>query len=174
MRNPVPPLLIVVVTAAGVACSRGGATPQQDAAVGETGAMGHVHQRVSLSGCVQAAPGFNEFVLHKVTFPSDEPRSEDLMKQEALIPEGSWVRLKAGKADPKGYLGQRVSVTGQIIDAGENTIGTSSRRSQHPTDRAMPPSTVPPPAADANGAPPEILVDQISPLLQRCDAEGRR
>ena len=69
MRNPVPLLLIVVVTAASVACSRGGATPQQDAAAGETGAMGHVHQRVSLRGCVQAAPGFNEFVLHKVTYP---------------------------------------------------------------------------------------------------------
>ena len=173
MRNPVPLLLIFVVTAAGVACSRGGATPQQDSAAGETGAMGHVHQRVSLRGCVQAAPGFNEFVLHKVTFPTDEQQGEDLLKQEALIPEGSWVRLKAGKADPKGYLGQRVSVTGEIIDTGQNTIGTSSRRSQDPTDRAMPPSTVPPPAADANGAPPEVRVDQISPLPQRCDAEAR-
>ena len=96
------------------------------------------------------------------------------MKQEALIPEGSWVRLKAGKADPKGYLGQRVSVTGQITDAGENTIGTSSVPPQHPTDRAMPPSSIPPPAADANGAPPEILVDQISPLPQRCDSEERQ
>jgi hypothetical protein len=171
MRNPVPLILIVVVTAGGVACSRGGSQPQLDVA-GETGAMGHAHQHVVLQGCVQSAPGFNEFILHKVTFPSDRPRNEDTMTPETLIPEGSWVRLKAGKADPKGYLGQKVSVTGEVVDTGANTIGTSSKRAQRPADRAMPPTSVPPVAADANGAPPQIVVDQISTLTQTCEGVG--
>jgi hypothetical protein len=57
-----------------------------------------------------------------------------------------------------------------IDDSGANTIGTSSRRTQ-PTDRAMPPSSVPPEATDANGTPPEVAVEQISTLKPTCEIE---
>jgi hypothetical protein len=162
-------VLAVAVMGAGAACSRRGSQSQQ--AAGETDAMGHAHQRVSLRGCVQAAPGFNRYVLHRVTFVTDQTAKETLAAEKTMIPPGSWVRLKADKTDLKGYLGQQVAVTGMIDDTGANTIGTSSRAAQ-PTDRAMPPSSVPPYATDANGAPPEVAVEQISTLMPRCEAEG--
>jgi hypothetical protein len=169
MRNSMPLILVVAMALAGGACSRKGGESQQTAE-GETDAMGHAHRRVSLHGCVQAAPGFNQYVLHRVTFASDQSTTDEIAAATTIIPPGSWVRLKAEKADLKSYLGQQVAVTGVIDDTGANTIGTSSKRSQ-PTDRAMPPSSVPPPAADANGAPPEVAVEQISTLMPQCEAE---
>lgn len=170
MRKSMSLILAVAVTVAGAACSRRGSASQQGT-TGETDAMGHAHQRVSLRGCVQAAPGFNRYVLHRVTFVTDQASGDMLAAGKAIIAPGSWVRLKAEKTDLKNYLGQQVAVTGRVDDTGANTIGTSSKESQ-PTDRAMPPSSVPPRASDANGAPPEVAVEQISTLMPKCEAEG--
>ena len=170
MRKSMSLILAVAVMVAAAACSRRGNASQQVAA-GETDAMGHAHQHVSLRGCVQAAPGINRYVLHRVTFLTDPASRQTLAEAKTIIPPGSWVRLKADKADLREYLGQQVAVTGMIDDSGANTIGTSSKVAQ-PTDRAMPPSSVPPPATDANGAAPEVAVEQISTLMPRCEAEG--
>jgi hypothetical protein len=164
-------VLAVAVMVAGAACSRKGHESQQAAVAGQTDAMGHAHQHVRLRGCVQAAPGSNRYVLHRVTFLTDQSPSAMVTAEKTIIAPGSWVRLKAEKADLKNYLGQQVAVTGMIDDTGANTIGTSSTVSQ-PTDRAMPPSSVPPQATDANGAPPEVAVEQISTLMPRCEAGG--
>ena len=102
-------VLAAAVLVAGAACSRRG-SESQPAAAGETDAMGHAHQRVSLRGCVQAAPGFNHYVLHRVTFVTDQASREMLAAQKTMIPPGSWVRLKADKTDLKDYLGQQVTV----------------------------------------------------------------
>ena len=172
MRNSITLILASAVMVAGAACARGGNESQQaQATAGETDAMGRVHQHVSLRGCVQAAPGSNRYVLHRVTFVTDQASSEALAAEKAIIPPGSWVRLRAGKANLRDYLGQQVAVTGMIDDSGVNTIGRSSKASQ-PTDRAMPPSSIPPPATDANGAPPEVAVEQISTLMPTCPGEG--
>jgi hypothetical protein len=101
-------VLAAAVLVAGTACSRRG-SESQPAAAGETDAMGHAHQRVSLRGCVQAAPGFNRYVLHRVTFVADQASLGMLAAQKTIIPPGSWVRLKADKADLKDYLGQQVA-----------------------------------------------------------------
>jgi hypothetical protein len=159
--------LAVVILMTGVGCARKGNPPQQDQPV-ETGAMGHTQQRVSLRGCVQAAPGFEEFVLHGVSIAADRLAEQEAIAERALIPPGSWVRLQSGTADLRSYLGKEVSLVGRIVDTGANTIGTSTPPAR-PTDRAMPPSTVPPAAADANGGPPQIAVEQITAVGKTCE-----
>ncbi len=164
MRNHHAYILAVVILTTGAGCARSN-QPQQEQP-GETGAMGHTQQRVSLRGCVQAAPGVDAYVLHRISIVADQIPEQEAMAQRALLPPGSWVRLR-GATSLRSYLGKEVSLTGRIVDSGANTIGTSAPPAT-PTDRAMPPSTVPPIAADANGAPPEIAVEQISALGPAC------
>jgi hypothetical protein len=167
MRNSTLHILAAaIVMAAGTSCARGHQQPQQDGTA-ETGAMGRGPQQVSLRGCVQAAPGFNHYVLHRVTFASEQPGDPKVAAEKAIIPPGSWVRLQPNKNDLKSYLGKQVSVNGEIVDTGANTIGSSTPPSL-PTDRAQPPSSVPPRAADANGEPPLVSIAQISTIASTC------
>jgi hypothetical protein len=85
---------------------------------------------VALSGCVEAAPGTDQYVLRNVRVepPSGGDPQRDTTTSGALgITEGSWVRLDGGdEADRmEQFAGQRVTLTGTIADSGRNTIGTA-------------------------------------------------
>lgn len=86
--------------------------------------------QVALNGCVEAAPGTNQFVLRQVRFDGQgqsDPHRSTTTSGPHGITEGSWVRLDAPEhgtallANP----GQRVAITGVIVDTGQNTIGTA-------------------------------------------------
>lgn len=83
---------------------------------------------VQLSGCIEAGPGRAEYVLRNVRF---EPRSQGDAQADTTtsanhgITEGAWVRLHGGDQDLTAYAGQRVSVTGTIMDDGANRRGAA-------------------------------------------------
>jgi hypothetical protein len=83
---------------------------------------------VSLSGCLEAAPGTDRYVLRNVRF---EPRAEGDSQRTTTTPgghgitEGAWVRLDRGETNLQDLLGQRVRLTGAVTDDGRNTIGTA-------------------------------------------------
>lgn len=85
---------------------------------------------VALSGCVEAAPGSDQYVLQNVRFApraGGEAQRDTTAAQIPGITEGSWVRLDGGdQAEQlKQFAGQRVTLTGTIADSGSNTIGTA-------------------------------------------------
>jgi hypothetical protein len=82
---------------------------------------------IALSGCLEAAPGSDQFVLRNVRW---EPRAGDPQATVTTpgghgITEGAWVRLDGGDQDLSNYLGQRVMIKGTIEDDGRNTRGTA-------------------------------------------------
>jgi hypothetical protein len=83
---------------------------------------------VQLSGCVEPGQGSTRYVLRNVRF---EPRQQGDSQADTTtaanhgITEGAWVRLQSGEQDLTPYLGQRVKLTGVIVDDGANTRGTA-------------------------------------------------
>lgn len=176
-----------LISSLAIACT--GRTSKVDKAWVDEGAGGRgAHERVKIEGCVQAAPGQNEFALKEVYVPppAEQTEQQDTM-EHPVVKNGSWVRLTGGTQDLKDYLGQRVSVIGNVADSGQNTLGTSGRTlpakeatdthgkfvqsskdANTNPDRAMPPSTVAPVGADANGNAPLIAVEKIDKLNQAC------
>ena len=148
MRNHISHLTVAVLTAAlGVACTGRNDSVNNDRRVQGGGDRG-INQRLSVEGCVEAAPGTNAYVLRNVTeVPSaQQPQGGD---RNPLIARGSWVRLASGNDDLKNYLGKRVTVTGEVRDAGGNTIGTAGQSSPMPR------------AGEANGNAPQIAVEHV-------------
>jgi hypothetical protein len=103
-------------------------------------AGGRIDQAVALKGCLEASPEAGEYVLRYVqlepvsTQPTDAPTSVGV-----TVTEGSYVRLRMNDSDElKQHLGQRVSVSGTIIDDGRSTIGTGGR--PRDPDEAEPPT----------------------------------
>jgi hypothetical protein len=83
---------------------------------------------VSISGCVEAAPGPRHFVLRNVRFEPREtgdPHIDTTTAGAHGITEGAWVRLRVGKDDLGPHAGRRVTILGAITDNGQNTIGTT-------------------------------------------------
>jgi len=152
----------------------------------QSGGNRGTNERIRLQGCVQQANPVDRFVLNKVFVPppAEQPQGQETMEHRVNVPQGSWVLLTGNADELKKNLGKRVDVFGTIVDTGESTIGTSGR-AQDPNaklkrstkdastspERAMPPSTVAPPAADANGLAPEIAVEKINKISDRCEAE---
>jgi hypothetical protein len=131
MRNGWSIVLTALLSAAAMVAGCGGS----DGANDEIQAQAHNRNRpeqqaaatVSLSGCLEAAPGSNQYVLRNVRF---EPRAGDPHATTTTsgghgITEGSWVRLDGGAQDFSGHLGERVKVNGSVSDDGRNTIGTA-------------------------------------------------
>ena len=86
---------------------------------------------VSLSGCVEAAPGPRQYVLRHVRFEPREtgdPHIDTTTAGAYGITEGAWVRLRVGKEDLGPHAGRRVTILGSITDSGQNTIGTAGTR----------------------------------------------
>lgn len=154
------------------------------------------NEMVKVEGCLQGAPGTpgREYILAHVSMPEPaaQPQGQETMAHGPLVVAGSWVRIAPGGEDLKNYVGQRVSITGEVIDRGENTLGTtgrvlpnkeatsehdkfkqSSRDASTSPDRAMPPTTVAPMGANANGNAPKIAVEKISKLADSCEAAGK-
>ena len=150
------------------------------------------NEMVKVEGCLQGAPGTpgREYILAHVSMPEPEaqPQGQETIEHGPLVPAGSWVRISPGSEDLKNYVGQRVSITGEVIDRGDNTLGTSgrvlpnkeatddhakfkqsSRDASTNPDRAMPPTTVAPLGANANGNAPKIAVETISKLADSCE-----
>jgi hypothetical protein len=114
----VPVSMAVLMTIAG-ACNR---TQSRTGGAAERPATA----TVALSGCLEAAPGTNRYVLRNVRF---EPRAGDPHASTTTsgghgITEGAWVKLDGGEKNLTSYLGQRVTLTGIVTDDGRNTIGT--------------------------------------------------
>ena len=89
---------------------------------------------IALSGCVEAAPGTNQYVLRNVRIEpqkGSDPQRTTTTSGGHGITEGAWVRLDAGgdgqsaAPDLKSHLGQRVNLKGTVADDGRNTIGTA-------------------------------------------------
>jgi hypothetical protein len=143
---------------------------------------------VSLSGCVEAAVGSEEWVLRGVRFEprhSGDPNRETTTAGAHGITEGSYVRLVAGNQDMKSHAGQRVTVTGVITDDGRNTIGTagtggavtaSGEKSQaasteHHSDKVKKEAGRIARESLADGTAAEVRVQQVQPTGEKCAAE---
>jgi hypothetical protein len=151
MRNHFSHLTVAILTAAlAVACT-GRNNAVENERVAQSGGPRGVNQRLSVEGCLEAAPGGNAFVLRNVSevSPAQQPQGQDRMQHAPLVPQGSWVRLAAPQNELDKYLGKRVTVTGEVRDAGGNTIGTSGQSSPMPR------------AGEANGMPPQIAVERV-------------
>ena len=167
-----------LISSLAIACS--GRTSKVENEWVDQGAGGRgQHERVKIEGCVQASPAPDEFALKEIYLPppAEQTVQQDTMEHPLPVSNGSWVRLTGGTQNLKDYLGQRVSVIGNVVDTGQNTLGTSGRTlpakeatdthgknaqsskdANTNPDRALPPSTVAPVGADANGNAPLIAV----------------
>ncbi|HET7698823.1 MAG TPA: hypothetical protein VFK57_24105 [Vicinamibacterales bacterium] len=154
MRNHVSHLAVAILTAAiGIACT-GRSNAVDNERTEQSGGARGLNQRVSLEGCVEAAPGPNAWVLRHVAEvpPAQQPQGQERMEHAPLVPRGSWVRLVSGNDDLNEFLGKRVTLTGHVRDAGGNTIGTSGQSSPMPR------------AGEANGQAPQVAVEQVKEL----------
>ena len=83
---------------------------------------------VSLSGCVEVAPGQHQYVLRNVRFEprqSADPHRDTTTAGAHGITEGAWVRLEGGDQDLTSHAGRRITITGTVTDNGQNTVGTA-------------------------------------------------
>ena len=144
---------------------------------------------VSLSGCVEAAPGTQQFVLRNVRLEprQGEPDRDTTTPGAQGITEGAWVRLNAADQDLASHAGQRVTIMGSITDNGQNTIGTagtsgtptvSGDRSQaasqeHHSDKVKAEAGRIGRESMANGTAAEVRVQQIKGTGERCQQELR-
>lgn len=146
---------------------------------------------VALSGCVEGAPGTDQFVLRQVRV---EPQQDDPQKQTTSpaapgITEGSWVRLDgADHAEAlRQHAGQRVTLTGIIADSGRNTIGTAgtsgnetvsgdkseaASRKDYPDKYAAEAGRIARESM-ANGTAAEVKVTALEPTGERCGTESK-
>ena len=158
MRKHFSHVAIALLTAAvGVACT--GRTDSVDERKAQGGGERGVNQRIALSGCVQAAPGTDQYVLKDVVEvpPEKQPQGQERMEHAPLVTRGSWVRLASADADNlKSHLGKHVTIVGEVRDAGGNTIGTAGQSSPMPR------------AGEANGNAPQIAVEKINETEGTC------
>jgi hypothetical protein len=151
---------------------------------------------VSLTGCLGAGTGTNQYVLtHVRPVPLAQQPSDTPAAANFTLPENSAVRLSMNDEDQLTKLvGQTVSVTGLLTSDGRNTIGTSGparspQQPESPTDKSQA-------ATDQhhsekvreeagpignrsmnNGTYPEMTVQQVSGTGQKCvttPVEGKR
>lgn len=144
---------------------------------------------VALTGCVEAAPGTNQYVLRQVRFEGNRPanpHSATTTSGAHGITEGAWVRLAAGDQDLRSHLGQRVAVSGVIIDDGRNTIGTAGTSGTPTpagdTSKAASPEHHSEKVKDeagriaresiANGTAAEVRVQQVRGTGEKCERGG--
>lgn len=163
MRNHISHLVVAMLTAAiGVACTGRNESVGNDRRAQSGGNRG-VNEKIALQGCVQAAPGTDQYVLRNVVevAPEQQPQGQERMAHAPIVTRGSWVRLASGTDDLKGYLGKHVTVTGDIKDAGNNTIGTAGQSSPMPR------------AGEANGNAPQIAVERVTETPGTCQEAGK-
>ena len=83
-------------------------------------------RQVMLIGCVTGAPDPDIYRLDNIRVDTGHGESANLPQAPPVpgITEGAWVRLDGSSGELKRLLGQRVRLTGEVTDTGENTIGT--------------------------------------------------
>lgn len=181
----------ILMAAVAVACSGTKETagnPRAEQSGGDRGRL----ERVRVEGCLQEAPGTpgREYVLSHVSIPEPEtqPQGQETMQRPPIVPDGSWVRVKSDATDLKDQVGQRVAIIGEVLDRGDNTLGTSGRTTpakegtndaekmrQSSKDansdpgRETKPSTVAPVGANANGTSPLIAAEKIERVDGTCE-----
>jgi hypothetical protein len=107
----------------------------------------------SLKGCLEKAPGSQEYLLTHVLVPPVSAQLSDALSSRGLtVRDGSSVRLSDGSDQLKRHVGELVSVSGTIIADGRNTVGTSGQASQ------------------PDGGVPEMAVERVNPTGQACAA----
>lgn len=142
---------------------------------------------IALSGCLEAAPGTNKYVLRNVRW---EPRSVGDPHAATTTPgahgitEGAWVRVEGGEANLNNYLGQRVVLKATVTDSGRNTIGTSgapgaasptgdtsqAATSEHHSDKQKKEMGRIARESMANGTAAEVRAQEVSGTGDRCVA----
>src|SRR6185436_8179836 len=125
MRNHLSHIAVAVFTAAlAVACANN--APNNERRVQSGGERG-MNDRVTLYGCVVAAPG-DSYELRGVSEPAPETKSTmPPSDRPPLIERGSWVRLDAATDILKHYVRKHLSLGGAIRARATNTIGTSGQ-----------------------------------------------
>lgn len=124
------------------------------------------NQRMELIGCVSPAPNAAEgkFILdHAVPPPGALEPEVNSSTNEPLIPRGSSVRL-AGP-DMKSYVGKEVAISGDLVGAGQATIGTTGEAA--PTQASGQKGDMPK-GSLANGDRPEIAVESVKVQADSC------
>jgi hypothetical protein len=150
--------IAVTLAVAAVACTGRTTAVGNDRKVQSGGNRGTL-ERVTLRGCVQPASTGQGFVLQHVVpnVPETQPQGQETM-EHPIIARGSWVRLD-GYPDIKRYLGNEVTVTGDVVDHGENTIGTSGQAKPMPR------------AGVANGDAPRVAIERVDKVADNCAGE---
>ena len=163
---------------------------EEGAQSGQAGAEPPAQALVSLSGCIEAAPGTGHYVLRHVRFEprhSGDPHRDTTTPGPHGITEGSWVRLAAGNQDLESRTGQRVTISGVITDSGQNTIGTAgssgavtasgdpsqAASKDHHSDKVKSEAGRIARESMANGTAAEVRVQQVQGTGERCQAEAR-
>jgi hypothetical protein len=173
MRNHVTHLCVALLfAAAGVACS--GRTSQVTDHRDQSGASRGVNQRVALRGCVQPATQGQGWVLRHVVMvaPSEQPQGQDIV-DDPVIARGSWVRLEGGKDmtdNLKGYLNNEVTITGDVVSTGANTIGTAGRGGEAAVQGSAQ-EQYPARSSVANGDAPRVAVEKVQKIAENCAGE---
>ena len=131
----------------------------------QSGGKRGVNERVSLRGCVQPAQSGQGYALnHVVLVPAaEQPQGQETM-EHPLIQRGSWVRLAAASNmndDLKSYLNQEVTVTGDVVSTGENTVGMTGQTGSA-QEKTVPRASV------ANGDAPQIAVEKVQKIADNC------
>jgi len=147
---------------------------------------------VSLSGCVEAAPGTRQFVLRNIRFEpreSGDPHRDTTTPGAHGITEGAWVRLDATDQgiDLGNQAGRRVTVTGTVTDNGQNTIGTAgspgaatpsgdtsqAASNQHHSDKVKSEAGRIARESMADGTAAEVRVKKVDTTGEKCPLELR-
>jgi hypothetical protein len=86
-----------------------------------------VGSRITLAGCVGGGEAAGEYALREIRVDTGPPQTPALPETPPVpgVTEGAWVRLQAPEAQLRPLLGQRVRLTGEVTETGENTIGTA-------------------------------------------------
>ena len=146
---------------------------------------------LKLTGCLQPGGLETKYVLENILLSGERDQQAQTSdragsRSPTTLTEGSLVQLRSdNEAELQQYLGQRINVTGRLIDSGANTIGTGGAQGE-PTpsgDRSRASATgkdhsekVREEAGPiglssiANGTAPIIHVESINPSGQGCQA----
>ena len=169
MRNHTTHISAAIALAAlAVACSGRSETVNNDRRNQGGGNRG-VNERVSLRGCVQPAVTGQGYALRHVVVapPAEQGQGQESM-EHPLIARGSWVYLAAGKGmtdDLKSYVNNEVTITGEVIDTGQSTIGTAGHEGGTPQEQTPATSSV------ANGSAPKVAVEKVNKIAENCAGE---
>jgi len=157
MRKRLIPIFVALsFAAAGLACTGRNSAVDNDRRAQSGGNRG-THERLMLRGCVQPSSAGQGFVLQHVVpnAPATQPQGQETM-EHPIVERGSWVRLECNP-NIKNYLGNEVMVTGDVVDMGQNTIGTSGQQTPH--------------ASVANGDAPRIAIERVDKIAENCAGE---